>query len=305
MADQDDPSWGVQQRYEFIEWRAYWTGKISRKDLEDEFRISAAQASQDLRNYQERLPGNIDYSPSEKTHVLNAANFNPEYLRLSPERYLLQVQAITTDAIPKSDTWFDALPPVEVIPQIARWPHAYVLRTLIEAIEKKLAVNINYQSLTKMEMRTICPHAFGYDGSRWHVRAWSPDRGEFRDFVLSRIHSIGSADACVYDASDDIEWHTPITLKLIAHPNLSEAERKAIEHDYRFEGGELKISMPIALAFYFVRRYNLDLRDHSIKPQRLQLYLENYEEYEKTTEAAHKISKARAAARRERSAAQV
>lgn len=298
MADQDDLSWGVARRYEFIEWRAYWTGHISRKDLEDEFQISAAQASLDLRSYQERMPGNIDYSPSEKTHVLNAKNFNPEFLRLSPERYLLQMQAITTGAIPKSDTWFDTLPPVEAIPQIARWPHAYVLRELIQAIEKKNSVSVNYQSLTRMETRTICPHAFGYDGNRWHVRAWSPDREEFRDFVLSRIRSIGAAEACIYDPSDDIEWHTPITLKLTAHPELDNAERMAIEHDYRFENAELNISMPIALAFYFVRRHNLDLRSQSIDPKRLQLFLANYEEYEKTTEAARQISKARAAMRK-------
>jgi len=40
MAENTNIPWGLAQRFEFIEWRAYWVGRLNRKDLEDEFKIS-------------------------------------------------------------------------------------------------------------------------------------------------------------------------------------------------------------------------------------------------------------------------
>ena len=35
--------------------------------------------------------------------------------------------------------------------------------------------------------RRITPHAFGYDGFRWHVRAYCHLDNKFKDFLLPRI----------------------------------------------------------------------------------------------------------------------
>ena len=40
--------WGVEKRFEFIEFRLFWEGKINRKDLIDQFAISVPQSSIDL-----------------------------------------------------------------------------------------------------------------------------------------------------------------------------------------------------------------------------------------------------------------
>ncbi|MER8383381.1 WYL domain-containing protein [Mesorhizobium sp. M1399] len=273
-----DVRWTVAQRYEFMEWRIYWTGSVNRKDLETRFQISSPQASVDFRTYQDIAPGNIEYDASEKSYV-KTRNFRPVFLTLSPERYLAQLRAIESGAARLADTWFEKTPPVETTPEMSRGPEAYVLRAVIDAIETRSQIDVFYQSLSRTGRRTICPHALVHDGSRWHCRAFSVDRQEFRDYVLGRILSFWPPEPCDVDPADDLEWSTEVVLRIKAHPGLDAEQRAAIEHDFRLEGGERKLKMRLAVAFYFVKRHNLDLQaNQDIPASRIQLWLENLEE---------------------------
>ena len=297
MDEDSDVRWGLGQRFEFIEWRAYWVGRINRKDLEDEFHISTPQASIDFRRYQEAAPGNIEYDATEKSYVATTS-FRPKFLELSPQRYLLQLQALSSGAIRKSDTWFDQVPRFDVTPTIVRGPEAYTLRAIIRTIEMGGAIKIQYQSLTRVGVRAICPHALAHDGYRWHVRALSLEHQEYRDYVLGRILSVSDPERCDADPSDDVEWQTVVKLRLVAHPNLKPDEKTTIEHDYRLKAGELPLEMRLALAFYFIKRHNLDLREGQISPERAQLFLQNLEELTAALKEAKEKSKTLVAARR-------
>lgn len=292
MAESGAIKWNLAQRFEFIEWRAYWEGRVNRADLEDEFDISTPQASIDLREYQKLAPSNIEYRATEKTYVATQ-NFRPIFLSLSPERYLIQLRALTTNAMKPRDTWFERVPPLDVVPDIIRGPQAYTLRAIVRAIESRGAISINYQSLTRTGVRLIAPHALAHDGYRWHVRALSLEHVEFRDYVLGRILSVGQTTPKQVDPTDDVEWNEKITLKLVAHPGLDERQKNTVEHDYRFQDGELAITMRLALAFYFVKRHNLDLRNGEISAARAQLYLKNFDELEAAIGAAKAESKRR------------
>ncbi len=277
----DDLSWGVRNRFEFIEWRAYWEGRLNREDLERQFNISTPQASVDLKNYRERAPGNIEYDAGERAYFATP-NFKERFLRLSPERYLLQLQSIKTGSVDIRETWFSQPPPVDVVPRLSRDVHAFVLRAILKAIRMRGEMEIYYQSLTNSRLRKICPHSLAYDGHRWHIRAWAPERAEFRDYVIGRILSYSEPKPCESDPPEDLEWITPVDLTLTAHPALTEEQRKAIEHDFQMEDGRKVLTLRLALAFYFITRHNLDLRGDELSPQRVQLYLENYDEYERT-----------------------
>jgi hypothetical protein len=279
MRDAAAIRWGVAQRFEFIEWKAYWDGRLNRGDLEREFAISTPQASVDLRNYQEAAPGNIEYDSSEKAYVATG-NFHPQFLALSPQRYLRQLHGIKTRALDATDTWFDAIPPVDVVPNIAREPEAYTLRAVLKAIRMQGSIEVFYRSLTNTRNRVICPHALGHDGYRWHVRAWCTERQEYRDYVLGRILSVFDPQVCESDPPEDVEWNTFTKLILVAHPELDANQRAAVERDFRMDEGHLSVTLRVALAFYFVRRYNLDLRNNEIAPNRAQLFIKNYEEFE-------------------------
>jgi predicted DNA-binding transcriptional regulator YafY len=297
MADDNDIRWGLAQRFEFIEWRVYWVGRVNRKDLEDQFQISTPQASADFGRYQAAAPGNIEYDATGKSYVATR-DFRPKFLSLSPERYLLQLQALQSGAIRQSDTWFDQMPTADVVPSIVRGPEAYTLRAIVRAIQMGGSIKVNYQSLTSTGIRTICPHALAHDGYRWHVRALSIERSEYRDYVLGRILSVSEPEICNADPSDDVEWRTMATLKLIAHPKLDKNEKETIGRDYKLKDGELAIETRLALAFYFIKRNNLDLRDDQISPKRAQLYLQNYDEIDIASALAKEESKILLEARR-------
>lgn len=274
MSETDDRrTWTQQRRFEFLEWKMFWENRLIRSDLESTFGISTPQASVDLRHYREIAPGNLEptargYKPSAK--------FKPRFLIPSADRLLLQLRAALSGVIPKTDLWFREVPPVEIVPDIARSISPECLRQLLMAMRERVALDIRYHALSGARRRAIAPHALAFDGHRWHVRAWCCDKADFRDFVLSRIDEIGDTKPAQFDPDHDIEWATKVTLRLKPHRGLSPEQSKAIELDYGMVGGRLDLEMRASLAFYFIRRMNLDLpSSKELPPERLQLELEN------------------------------
>jgi len=160
------------------------------------------------------------------------------------------------------------------------------LRAMLRAIEARQEVDIVYQSLTNARSRAIAPHSLASDGRRWHVRAWCVGHHEFRDFVLSRMVSTGERRPSDADPTDDMEWNTMVELKVVPHPQLTDAQRSAIERDFGMKQGRLIIPTRAALAFYHIRHLNLDLDRDKIPPQRQQICLANLKEIEEAVVAS-------------------
>lgn len=295
MPSQDDVRWGLKSRFELIEWRAYWMGRVNRGDLEEAFGVSTPQASLDLRAYDAAAPGNITYDATEKAY-LPTVGFEPKFLRLSADRYLRQLEAILNGAITATDTWFRSPPPAAVMPDVVRTVEPATLKTVLRAITARHELNIKYQSLTNTRERPIAPHALGFDGNRWHTRAWCPKRQEFRDFVLSRIESVGSSQPSSISPDMDVEWHRRVDMKIAPHPDLKDEQRATIERDYGMTNGLLILNIRVALSFYMERRWLLDLSDEVISPERKQITLTNAAEVEEARRAAKEEAKAQIAA---------
>src|SRR5258708_38823803 len=109
MAEREDVRWGLAQRFEFIEWRVFWVGRVNRSDLEERFGVSTPQASVDLRSYQEAAPKNIEYDATEKAYV-PLSTFRPQLLRLTGDRYIRQLELILNLAIAPNGPWIGSLP---------------------------------------------------------------------------------------------------------------------------------------------------------------------------------------------------
>lgn len=294
MAERDSVRWGIRQRFELIEWRVFWHGRVNRSDLEEFFGVSTPQASLDLRAYDEAAPNNIVYSVPEKAYV-PTAEFKPKFYEVSADRYLRQLDAILNGALSPADTWFKSLPPAAVMQTIARRIQPSTLQAVLAAIPARKQLKIQYQSLTNTRWRMIAPHALGFDGNRWHARAWCVEHREFRDFVLSRIRQIGEMGASDANPSYDLEWHTFVDFKIKAHPGLNETQRRTIELDFGMEDGLLVVPSRIALAFYLERRLNLDLSDEEISPERKQIILINRAEIHEARVAAKSAAQAQIA----------
>ena len=287
----EPPGRNLAPRLQFIEWRLFWEGHINRSDLEQRFGVSTPQASVDLRHYKELAGENIEYDATQKRYVASK-DMRPRLPRVSANGLLLQLRALASGVLRRDDLWFGELPAADVAPEIGRDVRDEVLRRVLDAIRTRRALSVRYQSLTSSRWRDIAPHAIAFDGNRWHARAWCCERHEFRDFVLTRIERLGKLKPATFDPEHDLEWHRTIKLRLGPHPGLTEEQSQAIQRDFDMREGVREIEIRLALAYYFVKRMNLDLDD--LEPARAQIRLANLREVEAAVNAARIASRKRA-----------
>ncbi|OJW25519.1 MAG: hypothetical protein BGO49_10880 [Planctomycetales bacterium 71-10] len=273
--------WSVERRLEFIDFRLYWEGHVNRSDIIDHFGVSVPQASSDLTRYQEEAGGNAVYDKTRKAYV-TGPHFKPVFFKPSAGQYLAQLRLIQAGLLTDEDSWAVRLPSYSIVPILRRPLEPETLRRVLGAIRTRTSVKVHYQSMSreKPSWRWLSPHSLGFDGFRWHARAWCYERKEFRDFVLSRILQIAEDRPGNVEPADDAGWERHVTLILIPHPALKGGNRRAIELDYGMEDGRLKTSMRVCMAFYFLRQLGLDFAPADAVPSRQQLVLENMDEVE-------------------------
>lgn len=274
-----------RRRLEFIEWKLFWEGALNRKDIEKRFDLSTQQASADIKLYRDVAGRNVEYDTQGKS-FRPTPRFTPKFLALSANRLLLQLRAYLMGAIARDDLWFRTVPPVDMAPDIARDIAPDKLKVVLLAIRDRREIEIEYQSLTNCRWRVIAPHALAFDGYRWHARAWSPDRQSFRDFVLSRIRGIREAGKASFDPDNDLEWSRLATLRLCPHPGLDPQQTEAIARDYAMTDGCRDVEVRLSMAYYFIKRMNLDLPD--LPPTRAQIRLINLEDVKEAIAAARR-----------------
>jgi len=270
--------WGQERRLEFIDYRLRWDGRINRSDLTGFFGISVPQASLDIAKYLELSPKNALYDRSSKVYVATDA-FQPLYSTNEPSRYLNEALARASGVLPAELSFLGWAAPMAIAPNPGRSVPAEVLIQLLRAIREKRKSHILYQSMSSSEpmTRMVAPHALGYDGFRWHVRALCETRKKYLDFVIARILRIELMADEGTDGSDDEAWHQELNLVLIPNPRLPEANRKVIELDYGMSNGEVTLRCRQALLFYALKRLGL-LDVEGARPQDQQIVLKNMNE---------------------------
>lgn len=268
--------WGVSQRLEFIEFRLFWEGRVNRSDLMKQFGLSVNQASSDLNRYMGFAPDNMVYDKSARTYV-RGPEYSAHFLKPDANRYLMQLRSLADGIMDGDDTWIAELPSYDAAPTPARGVNPVTLRSVVGAIRRSQAIEVNYQSLSRPEpsWRWIAPHAIGFDGFRWHTRAFCQADEVFKDFLLSRIISTRSVEASeVTDAADE-DWQEQVTLEIGPHPELSESQKKVIALDYGMGGGKAKIKVRRALLYYTLKRLGLDTDPAARQPKDQQIVLLN------------------------------
>ena len=162
----------------------------------------------------------------------------------------------------------------------ARGVNAKRLRSVVAAIRRSESIEVKYQSLSSPEprWRWIAPHALGFDGFRWHVRAWCTNSSSFRDFLLSRILDTRGTRKDDISGDKDEDWNQEVTLEIGPHPALSETQQNVIALDYGMRRGKAKISVRRALLYYALRRLGLDTDPSVRPPQDQQIVLLNQDQ---------------------------
>ena len=252
--------WGVEQRLEFVEFRLFWEGSINRVDIVQHFGVSVPQASKDLALYHERAPGNMEYDTRGKRYVA-APKFVLRFLNPDPYAYLARLRSVVEGAVPAHESWIAALPAADIALTPKRDIDIEVLRTVLEGVRHVHSVEILYQSMNAVRpdpiWRRITPHAFGYDGFRWHTRAYCHLDHRFKDFLLPRILEVRGKSDPGLTAESDWHWKNYFDVILAPHPGLTENQKQVVGKDYGFDDGSGVLSVRYAMLFYVLKRLGL------------------------------------------------
>jgi predicted DNA-binding transcriptional regulator YafY len=267
--DQSVPAkWGQEKRMEFIEFRLQWEGRVNRQDLVKYFAISVPQASLDFARYRELAPLNAVYDVVQKAYLRGPA-FKPALISASADSYLTPLWAANARTTELTASFLGWTPSVAIVRDPARRVDSRVLQEVLLAVREGRTVQIEYQSMSSLQgsTRLISPHAFGFDGSRWHVRAFCHKHEDFRDFLLGRVRSAVKQEASKVTGGTDEVWNTFIEAVLEPNPALTESQKQAVEDDYCMTNGKLILRVREALLFYHLQHLGL------LSEERASMYL--------------------------------
>lgn len=252
--------WGVERRLEFIEFRLFWEGGVNRSDIIEMFDVSIPQASKDLTLYQERAPQNAIYDKSAKRYVASP-EFSPIFLNPDPNGYLSRLRSLAEGLTESSESWIARPPETDIALTPRRRVDSVVLRGVLDAIRKVGSLEIHYQSMSKERAdpvwRRVTPHALGYDGFRWHARAYCHIDHKFKDFLLPRILGVRNAGNAVANSADDREWNETFDVIIGPHPNLTTSQRDVVAKDFGMKNGRAVLRVRYAMLFYVLKRLGL------------------------------------------------
>ena len=283
--------WGVRRRLEFIDFRLFWDGRFNRRDMVETFGISPQQASVDIGQYEQVAPNNLAYDRAEKVYKCTE-HFTPAFVGRTIERYLLQLVAIENQWMRPEDTWFDAIPPVEVVTLGRRATDPTVLLRVLEAVRNQLEIDIEYASLTgsTRPSRTIAPHALTHSAGRWYVRSWSRDHNDFRDYNLNRISVVADSRPSSIDSALDFEWVHEMNLVILPNPSLPRERQVVIATEFGMTDGCLVRRCRLSLSYYLMSEYNLDVEPGVLRPEKQQIILRNRDEVIQARAVARQMS---------------
>ncbi|MFG6563587.1 helix-turn-helix transcriptional regulator [Sulfitobacter sp. 1A13421] len=277
--------WATEQRFQLIEYQAFWLGSLNRIDLTSHFGISAPQASKDIAAYQSRYPRNIQYDHGEKRYVVTE-EFAPRFMELKPDVFL-------NDLLREVDiSQYPARLPTEVVPIPKRLIDPLVLQALTQCIAHSQSVEILYHSMSPSKpdaiWRRITPHSFVTDGLRWYTRAYCHLDQKFKDFLLSRCLKSREPDAPRASVHDDTYWNESFEVHLVPNLALSSAQKKVVAKDYGMTDMKLTVSTRKAMLYYFKKRLRLDVAHLMDEPVECPLNIENKAAFDAAIEEATK-----------------
>ena len=246
-----------RERLAFIEFRLWFLGEVTRKDVLARFGIATAAGTRDLVLYRELAPRNAEYG-AKVHHYL--PTFQPLF-RHQADRVLSALTSGFGDGERGVDTPLLA----HDVPVRLNQPQLASLAMVTRAIHGGYPLKLVYYSMkTGAVTREIIPHALVDSGLRWHIRAYDRSKQEFRDLVLTRMDKIAAikaperrAQVQPHERLDaDAQWQRRVDMQLIPHPAHPHPE--SIMRDYGMVDGKLQLQVRAAVAGHVLRQWQVD-----------------------------------------------
>lgn len=274
----DDLKWDLRQRLKLLECTVLLNGWVRTQALTESFGISRAQASKDFAVYQALAPDNLVYNRSQKYY--EPGEHFRALLLSGRTSELLDVLA----ALPGENRPVVALaaagPSVELLRPLERELDLDILRAVSAAASNGHRLRVDYQSMRRPHPRRLelSPHTLVFSGFRWHVRAFSHEHDEYRDFVLARMHRAELlAEEVGRSREGDHDWFEEVELVVGVHPDLPEAQQAVIAADYGMRDGRTIHPVRRAMVPYFLRLMQIDPEREHPDPTVQQIRLLNPE----------------------------
>lgn len=267
--------WSTRKRLHYLEFKIFWEGRANRGDLTEAFEISIPQASADIARYQEIAPQNIIYDAKGKYYI-SSEEFVPHFIQPTADSYFSEISLFLNDChTPSVDGYFGYLPkPTRII-------DSSILKEVVQAVRNKQKINIDYRSFKNPQpggSRWITPHAFGFDGFRWHVRAYCHTDNKFKDYVIGRIVSIFDEADTDVDINTDEKWFNFVDVIIGPNPKLSEEQKNIVAMDYGMTDQILSIKCRISFLYYLMKRLGINKEDDGIPGEEQQIVVQNKDE---------------------------
>lgn len=248
------------ERLRFIERAAFWTGTVNRSDLSRVFGVSQAQASADLQKYQQMNPGVLVYNLKRKRYEgaqgMKCALHLPQ-LEEAMAQFLAEAPAALPRGAGAGEQEAGARLAMVALP--AREASLEVKRAVFQAVLNRQKLRVHYHSMSGKSdgWRWLCPHAFGHDGYRWHVRAWCENHGEYRDFVMSRMKEAEMPSQPAGELPPDEAWESWEEIVVSPAEELTLERKKALVLDYGMRGDKLRLKVRKAMLRYLLKHLRL------------------------------------------------
>jgi predicted GIY-YIG superfamily endonuclease len=250
----------IRREKQLKEWRRAWKVRLIESMNPDMFGVSVPQASKDLAQYQELAPSNIAYDKSAKRYVAGAS-FAPRFFKPDADTYLSRLRSLSEGLIKSTESWIASPPASDIALTPERDIDMDALRAILSAVRDVRSIEIFYQSMSEDRpdpiWRRISPHAFGYDGFRWHVRAYCHIEQTFKDFLLPRTLDYRSPDRPGKPGSEDRLWQEYFTFEIVPHPRLTQSQQSVVAKDYGMKGSKCSLTVRYAVLFYVLKRLGL------------------------------------------------
>jgi len=261
-----------RERLFYVDFLAFFTGQVTRKDLVGRFGISEPAATKDLSLYAELAPNVLKYDLRQRCYVYGGG---APLFHHSVDQALYSLSGERPIAI---DSGHAKRLPGSVQISIKRKISVGVVAAITRAMYRHQKVVADYTSLNSGKAdRILSPMALVHDGLRWHIRCYDHKHNEFRDYNLARFNAVNELGASEITLDDDKAWSTEVTIKLVPHPKIEHPE--TVRLDYDIEGDAKHVVLRLCLVPYFLRHWHIDTTPNATKnPNEQQLFLQNRQE---------------------------
>lgn len=256
-------------RYWLIELLAWWEGRVQPSQLALYWQYSRQHASKILHEYISAYPHAFKYVAKDKNYQ-PLADFIPAHISQEADEYLNWLTGYSPGPQQQMAAWTLQPPPRNITPQL--------MRPIVQALREGRRVEVDYGSISSADRsgRIIVPHHLVKTTTRWHIRAWCEQHGQFRDFVLSRFHGIPELlDKSKLSHADDYAWNTMVQIVLAPDSRLSLEKRGVIEQDYGMQNGRLELYSKACMVNYLLQSLNLDPHKLEVEAEAQQVVIVN------------------------------